>query len=439
MVLNQLARVRVPSFGRNVAVVATGTAVAQAIPIVLTPILTRLYAPDDMGMLGLYTAFISFATNALSLGYSQAIVSGRTDDEAAALTALSGVVLVPMSLFSIGLFSLFSAQDWLGFGEFPVWTIPAMLLSLVFTGLFFTLRYWLIREESYRTISTSTVKQSIGRMGTQVLAGIVGLQWVGLVLGEVVGRGTGLTGLWAEAGTRLRHHVGKLDRSTLKQVAKRYRKFPLLTTPSSVLNSLSLVLPVPLITMFFGIHAAGQFTVASRVMLLPLSVIGGSVGDVFHSRIASLSRRAPNRAMRLFLSVAFGLFLVGLLPALVMSAWGQDIFSLVLGKEWSDSGLIASSIVPWVLMQFTVNPLSRLVQVYQGQELKLVYDTLALISVGGVLTFGYYADWSVIETTTLLGWSQASVYGIYLLLLVRILIRNRMINATLEKDESNAP
>lgn len=141
MFLNQLARVRVPSFGRNVAVVATGTAVAQAIPIVLTPILTRLYAPDDMGMLGLYTAFISFATNALSLGYSQAIVSGRTDDEAAALTALSGVVLVPMSLFSIGLFSLFSAQDWLGFGEFPVWTIPAMLLSLVFTGLFFTLRY----------------------------------------------------------------------------------------------------------------------------------------------------------------------------------------------------------------------------------------------------------------------------------------------------------
>lgn len=46
------------SFARNVAVLAGGTAVGQAIVVLASPILTRLYTPEDFGVLAVYTSFL---------------------------------------------------------------------------------------------------------------------------------------------------------------------------------------------------------------------------------------------------------------------------------------------------------------------------------------------------------------------------------------------
>ena len=46
-------------FVRNVVTLMTGTAIAQAIPILISPILTRLYTPNEFGILALYMAVVS--------------------------------------------------------------------------------------------------------------------------------------------------------------------------------------------------------------------------------------------------------------------------------------------------------------------------------------------------------------------------------------------
>jgi O-antigen/teichoic acid export membrane protein len=417
------SRLAAPGFARSVAVLAGGSALAQAIPVALTPLLTRLYSPSDMGMLGLYTSFISFVSSSMTLGYSQAIVSGRDDQEGAHLTALSAMLVVPMSVVaSVGLVIL-TKYDLLGYGELPLWAVVAMVLSLVLTGLYFTLRYWMVRVGNYRTISSATVVQSIGRMATQVSAGAVGLGWPGLVTGEVIGRISGLSRMWRESRSSLLVYWRKLDRRQLLAIARKYKKFPLLTTPSSLVNSLALVIPIPLITVFFGLGSAGQYAIATRIMVLPLSLVGASIADVFHNRIAVAAREHPDRALALFLRTVALLATLGLVPMIVVAVWGSELFSLVLGSDWALSGAIAASITPWILMQFVVNPVSRVVQVYQGQELKLVYDILGLASVTGVLVMSDQRDWTLLHTCAVLGWSQAGVYAVYLLLLVGVILR----------------
>ena len=37
-------------FSRNVLTLMTGTTIAQAIPIAISPILTRIYTPEDFGV-----------------------------------------------------------------------------------------------------------------------------------------------------------------------------------------------------------------------------------------------------------------------------------------------------------------------------------------------------------------------------------------------------
>ena len=51
------------SFTKNVLTLMTGTTVAQAIPIAISPILTRIYTPSDFGLLALFIAITAIFGN----------------------------------------------------------------------------------------------------------------------------------------------------------------------------------------------------------------------------------------------------------------------------------------------------------------------------------------------------------------------------------------
>jgi len=412
----QLGKVQ---FLRSIVVIAGGSVIAQAIPVALTPVLTRLYSPSDMGMLALYLAFIGFASSGTTLGYSTAIVSARSDEEASDLTVVSTLAIVPCTLIATLVLWAMISRSWLGYGDLPKVTAIAMGVSLLLTGLFFTLRFWSLREGHYRIISRATIAQSIGRIVAQVLLGLAHLNWVGLISGEILGRGLGLNQMWKSTWSNVSALSLPLNRPRLRRTALEYWKFPLLSTPSAMLNNLALALPVPLISKYFGLQAAGQYAIATRVLLLPLVLVGSSVGDVFHNRIATLSREDPKKAFRFFLGVSAGLFAVGILPMVIVSLFGETLWTAVLGDQWRTAGKIAAALTPWALMQLVVSPVSRVVFIYQGQGIKFIYDVLGLISIVGGFWFGFNQGWSLVNTCALLGWSQACVYGVYFLLLVR--------------------
>jgi O-antigen/teichoic acid export membrane protein len=391
--------------------------------LALTPALTRLYSPGDLGKLALYVSFAGFATAGVTLGYSMAIVSARNDREASELGAIAAIATFPMAFGSGLVLILLSVESWLGFDQLPYLASVAMVLSLTLTGLFEAMRFWLVRRDRYKVISLATVTQSLLRVGIQVLLGTFGIGLGGLVTGEIVGRGAGLRKMWQESSEQLRGSFRDIDRRRLWETAVNYKKFPLYSAPSSLVNSLALALPIPLIGGTFGVEAAGQYSIASRVLLVPLALMGASVGDVFHSRIAALSRSNSSGAMKLFFSVSCGLLLIGALPMTVISLYGEQIFIAVLGSKWSSAGQIAMVIVPWALMQFAVNPVSRVVVVYRGQEIKLLYDAASLASMVGIFWWSRNSHLSLIEACTVLGRAQAVVYGIYYLLLVSIIRR----------------
>lgn len=413
------------SFLRGVAVISAGSLVAQAMPVLLTPVLTRLYNPTDMGTLALYLSFAGFLTGVMTLGYALAIVSAASEEDAAHLGLLSALLSVPAALSATGGLWLLRREGILGFGELPALAVPAMLVTLVLADLFLTLRYWVIRQGAFGDVSRAVVAQSAGRMGTQLAAGLLRPAWGGLVLGEVVGRALGMRRLWRAAGPAIRQHAWPLRRERLRETAARYRQFPMYSTPSTMIDNLALTLPVPLATALFGVAAAGQYAVATRVLVVPMALVGASVADVFHNRIAQHARENPGRARPFFLMVAAGLFAVGLAPMLVVTVAGEWLFPLVLGAEWELAGRIAAAIAPWALAALAVSPVSRVVLVYDGQRYKLVYDVLSLLTVGGTFFLGDANGWSMTRTVTALGWAQAALYGVYFLLLLRIVSRAR--------------
>jgi O-antigen/teichoic acid export membrane protein len=193
----------------------------------------------------------------------------------------------------------------------------------------------------------------------------------------------------------------------------RYWKFPAFSLPSSFIDTLAGVVPLPLIGQFYGLEAAGYYSLVQTVFALPLTVVARSVADVFHGRVATLARDAPGRVGWLFLRTAGALGAIGLPIGVAVFVLAPILFPLVFGEQWRTAGYVAAVLAPRMVVQMIVSPLSRIVFVYQGQEAKLAFDvvvltlTIAGLAVAKLLGLPFVAALAILAGTDLIA------YGVY--------------------------
>src|SRR5690554_8147650 len=69
------------SFSRGVSVLIGGTASAQLLSVLAIPFITRLYSPDDFGLLAAFTAFLAFFTVLSAARFDLAIPLPESDQD----------------------------------------------------------------------------------------------------------------------------------------------------------------------------------------------------------------------------------------------------------------------------------------------------------------------------------------------------------------------
>lgn len=408
------------AFGRGVATMAGGTALGQGLVILASPVLTRLYSPEEMGLFGLFTAFVGFAGVGLCLRYEAAIASASSQEEADSLVMISAALCVPTSLLAAGALAALSAWGVLGFGALPAIAGWMVLPALFFTGVWTALRYHYVRRQQLRRTAESTVAQNAGRAAVPIALAPLTPGWLGLAAGEVLGRGLGV--LWLIRGSGLRTENWRRLREAQKISAlfRKYRSFPFLVLPSSALDALALALPVPLIAALYGADAAGLYALVQRVLAVPAGLVGRSVADAFHGQAASHAREAPGLVRPFLLRVAGRLAWVAAPPALVLVLVGPEVFRWVFGTPWFAAGGLAAVMAPWVFAQIVVGPLTPLVFVLGGQRSKLVYDFTAVAVTAVSLHGGHVLGLSLVGSVGLLAAGHTLAYGIYFLVLLRL-------------------
>jgi O-antigen/teichoic acid export membrane protein len=403
-----------------VAVLAGGTALGQAVLIAVSPLLTRLYSPSDIGRFGVFSAAVGVGAVVACLRYEAAIVSADPED-VAPVTALAMALLVPASILAALAVELGAHAGVLGLAEIGPIGVALLCPTLALAGMANVLRFWFIRQQNLRPVSILVVLQNTARAGAQLALGLGKAAWVGLLLGDAIGRASGVAGLARSALREVRRDPQALTRARMSAVALKYRSFSTYFLVSSLIDVVAISLPVPLMAQAFGADTAGQFSLVQRVTAAPVALIAGTFADAFHGRLAALAREAPAAALSLFWRSFRTLLLVALAPTLVLSLLSRQLFPLVFGAQWSEAGAMASLIGPWLLAQFVVGPLSRAVLVYEGQRLKMIYDILALALVVGAFRSCQAARATAVQTVGVLTVVETAAYAVYFLILVMII------------------
>ena len=384
MRLAQLIRKRLPegSFLKNVATLMTGTVFAQALLVLLAPILTRLYDAESFGVFSLYTSIVGFLTVIACLRYERAIVLPEKDEDAANLLALSMLICFSMAVITIIIVAVCGQDiaELLGSPglAFWLWFLP---LSVIGAGGFLAFNYWSTRRKQFKRLAFRQMTYSSVMLFTQIGSG---MKWHpgagGLISGHIVGQ-LAATGrlAWQIFRDEGRIILSSLSRHSMEHVLSRYRRFPLYDIWSGLLNTTSGLLPALLLAYFFNPVVVGFYALGQRVLAIPMGVIGSAVAQAFFPR--ATEARRTGELDRVTRDMFRGLLNFGAVPIILIAIVAPELFSLVFGDEWYTAGEYVRWLSIWCLFQFISSPISTVYFVLERQR-ALLFFNITLLSMG---------------------------------------------------------
>ncbi|GIO19648.1 polysaccharide biosynthesis protein [Oceanobacillus oncorhynchi subsp. incaldanensis] len=380
------------NFIRNVAIMATGTAGAQAITILLSPIITRLYGPEAFGILGTFTALTRILMPIAALTFPIAIVLPRSDIEARALIKLSLKISCFLALITAITFvflnehisAIFNIQEISSY----MYLIP---IVIILAGLVQVSEQWLIRKKSFSINAKVEFSNALVLNGGKVGLGLfypvasilIILQVIALALKAWM-----MIFFINKKKDKRQSEVNIAEKLETKNLLKKYKDFPIYRTPQVFLAASTEGLPIILLSSFFGPAAAGFYSIGRTVLSLPSKIIGEAIGNVFYPRINEAAQNKEN-VTKLINKACLGLIATGAIPFGIIILFGPWIFSIAFGSEWVTAGEYARWIALSSFSVFTNKPVVRSIPVFNLQRLHLIYTIVSLIGRAIALLIGF--------------------------------------------------
>jgi O-antigen/teichoic acid export membrane protein len=368
-----------------------GGALAQLLPLLLGPLLTRLYAPAQFGIYHLFAAVAANLAVVACARYEHALPLAQGDQEARALVALCRWWLLGLTLLSalIGM----AWAVWVG-APWPLW-LPAMVGALGLTSL---ATLFAMRARRFNALATARVVQHGGGAALQAAAGLAGAGLWGLVAAPIAA----LLAAAALLRAPLRGGWG-LPRKVLVEVARRHRDFPLLNTPHAFMGALQDTASVALVAAWQGPAAAGFWGLALRYLKAPATLVGGALSQALYPSLAQSSpgggatadgRAAVRRVMALLALAALPLVLLLWLAA-------PSAFGWAFGAPWREAGELSRALALYIGAHFVASPLAVVTMAWGAQawalKLSLVGQGLFIAALAAGLAQGglVAAGWAV--------------------------------------------
>lgn len=342
---------------RSTLTLLAGGALAQALPLLLGPWLTRLYSPVEFGQ---FSMVWTMAANLAVIGcarYEFALPLERDEGEAAVLMALCLRVLAGV----VGV-AVVVAVVWMLWKDL---SLAAFLPLAVLAGASSQwLTLWATRAQRFHLLALSRVLQWGGGALLQLLLGLARMGAAGLLLGPLLA-GLATSVLLARPAPEggWRRLLGRVD--GLREMALRHRAFPLLNTPHAFAGALQDSLAMILLVAWSGDAAAGFWALALRYLKAPASLVGGALSQTLYPRLVQAGEGAAGvhlirQAMAVLAALALPLMAVLML-------WGPWLFTTVFGERWREAGELARALAPYIALHFVAAPLSVATMAWQAQ------------------------------------------------------------------------
>lgn len=368
----------IPVLWKHAATVLTGTVAAQALPLLVAPLITRLCAPADMGAFSIWLGIIAVASTTATLRLEAAMI---LDHDSSDQQTCFSVVAYFSTLLAI-VITLWAVLA-------HVWGIPQAQNMSWFALLTIGVGTWLTAYNktitayatSYRAFGKSALAKVCGA-GTVALSQVI-LLWIGvggtaLLAGHIIGLAIGtMVAIILLSPPRI--SIAIKPTIVQRNYLQKHQSFWRYSLPAGLLNIVAGKFPLFVIGAKYGLIAAGLFALTERMLTAPISLLAASVLEVF-KRQAVQEFQTEGNCKKAYSGTFKALVLLGCGPALFIFAFAPDFCAWVFGEPWREAGDFARILAPLYFFNFVASPLSYVFFVAGKQKVEFFWQIALFIT-----------------------------------------------------------
>lgn len=400
-----------PSYLQTVMKVVTGSAAAQAIPLLAMLLLTRLVSIESIGIYNIWLAAIWITLVPATARMEILLVSLPGAHERRLAFQIGCASAFGVGLLTAVVALLLSPRIQTAL---PGWTPSAAILLGLGTWAMAMQTLWLARAVSHGAFGIVNRIRITSAGLAALLQIILAFFWPNgfvLMLAYVIGTACAS---WA-ALSGLRHQPVTApapgEATTWRSLMRQHGKTPMLALPANLINTVAQQLPQMLTGVRFGEEAAGLLGTAWRAISAPMSVIGNSALDVYKNQASDEFNRT-GQCRGAYLRTLRLLALVGLIPSAILLFWGPPLFALAFGEPFRAAGEIAQVFAPMLFIRFFASPLSYTLLITRKAHLDLYWQIGLLV----LSIIAFTVPDQAMTAFTVFSAGYAALYVIYLMM-----------------------
>ena len=411
----------------------TGSTVAQIISIASLILLQRFfYSPEEYAPFRLFFEYVAIFSSISALRLESGLILEREEDKAISLLRVCIKLCFVMSLIGGLIFCLFY------FKEIDVFQRESILLILmpiaIFgNGLIQVFQPFFTRSKSFLTISSSKIIHSLMGCSTQIITGLIGFNFLGLIIGRIAGLFSADLNYIKRFYSKFKWN--KRNKEIEKSLIKKHKKFIYFTSPGVFVgNSINFIILMTF-TSLYGEQFTGLTAAAIQYLGLVVMLFASSFSQVYYNEIAQIKN--PEKLIKSYtfwIKRLFILTLTGWIILMVSPSW---LVTYILGEKWSGLMDIIKIISPWMAIMFLASSLSYIFIRLGKQKEIFFFDLFHFVLIIVALIFGHYYLNNKIQVLYMISGVQTVFYILSITLAYKFLIKN-MKNQSANTKEINS-
>lgn len=349
---------------------AFGSLIAQIISIVVSPITTRIYTAEQLGIYTLLLTVVTLFGPILSAKMDMAIVTEKNDRNMYAAIVLSTIINIILSVITTIIYTIYIIITNQFSDEF-IWYIFIIFICLILTGFSNILSSYNNRNKDYDIISKVYVIRTLIQNFGLVIFGIMKFSITGMLLSQAIGSFVGL-GKQSEKLWPNLNQIKQITKEDIKAVLRNNYKLITYTTPATLCNSASYSLINFFITALYGSTVFGYYSISYRILGLPLHIISTNVAKVFFER-ANTEINTKGSFSEIFKRTSLLIAGIAIPMVLILIFFAPILCQIVYGKDWISAGRFVQILVFMFGIRMIVSTISPglIIAKKQAAEMKM--------------------------------------------------------------------
>lgn len=376
--------VPVSLFWRRVVTVLTGTIAAQALPLLLAPLITRICTPQEMGAFSVWLGVVQIVSIVATLRLETAMILDHdSSDQQTCFSVIANFSLMLAIVTTIG--AVFSRQLGMSHAVQMNWFgLLTIGVGMWLTAYTHTILAYATSYNAFGKAAQAKVWGAGSIVLSQVLLLLLGTGSIGLMAGQIIGLACGLIAAVFLLSPP-RPHLSWTPSAVQRQYLIKHAAFWRYALPADLLNVVAGKLPLFMIGLKFGLLEAGLFALTQRVLAAPISLLAASVLEVFKRQSVHEWQTFGN-CRDAYTHTFKALALLGAIPTILMVVFAPTLFALIFGESWRQAGEYARIMSPLYFLNFIASPLSYVFYVVGKQRVDLVWQ-VALFAMTATVFF----------------------------------------------------